>query len=144
MKKIPKNIQYVSIGLSLMFFLLLNFRYKTVHEIWNILESVCHCYLAISTNTFDHLVFAGIPIFGMLLTTNRERFTPAGLIYDNLIIIGSVLLTIFLAIYLLTIFGRPTNPLVPDYLLSEPFNSYSILTVGIGVAVPFILMIKWK
>ena len=75
----------------------------------------------------------------MLFNSKRIEFKTEELIKDILIILFSVLITIGIGLYLLTFIGKPTNPLIPQYLISEPFFIYSTLIIGIGILFPFLL-----
>ena len=138
MNKIPKKIKYLNFGISLLIFLILNSGFILFNNLWSGLERIFDYHIALSTNPLDYLVFASIPIFGMVLNSKRPSYKATDLIIDNLKILLSVLLTFGIGFYLLTIFSKPTNPLIPQNLLIEPFNAYSVLIIGVGILIPFL------
>lgn len=76
----------------------------------------------------------------MLLNSKRKEFKTSELIKDILIIVLFVIIAIAVGLYLLTFIGKPTNPLIPQNLLTEPFFFYSTITLGIGIGIPFLLI----
>jgi putative Mn2+ efflux pump MntP len=56
----------------------------------------------------------------------------------------TVLLYVFvifgIGLFLMTYIGRNSNPLVPQYLLTEPFYLYTTLLIGIGISIPFLIL----
>lgn len=104
------------------------------------LQKITGYFFGFSFNNLDYLAISSIPIFGMLLNSKRKEFKTADLIKDILIIVLFVIITISIGLYILTFIGKPTNPLIPQYLITEPFFLYSTLTVGIGIGLPFLLI----
>lgn len=139
MNKIPNNIKYFSFGIAILIFIILNSGFILLHYLWNGLEQIFGYDIALSTNQIDNLIFSSIPVFGMWLNSKRINYKPTELIIDNIKIVISVILTFGIGFYLLTIFAKPTNPLIPQNLLIEPFNAYSILIIGIGILIPLLL-----
>jgi len=63
---------------------------------------------------------------------------------DILSILIWTMIVVGIGLYLLIYFGRSTNPLIPEYLLIEPFDLYSTLLIGIGIGIPFLLIKRTK
>lgn len=59
---------------------------------------------------------------------------------DIITVLFFVIIMFGIGLYLLTYLGRSSNPLIPEYLLTEPFDLYSIIIVGIGIATPFLII----
>lgn len=97
-------------------------------------------HFGISTNPLDYLAFSLIPAFGLLYNSTRMAFKKAQLIQDILTILFSVIIVFGIGLFLMTFIGRNSNPLIPEYLLIEPFNLYSTILIIIGAAVPFVLL----
>ena len=46
---------------------------------------------------------------------------------------------------MLPIIGKkPSNPLIPQYFINQPFILYSTITIGIGIAIPFLFIKRTK
>lgn len=146
MNKIPENIKYSIFGISALIFLLLNssFGINTIIGSINLIEKITGYHFGISTNTLDYLIFASIPIFGMLLNSKRNEFKVSELIIDILTILFWTIIGIGIGLYILTIIAKPTNPLIPNYLIIEPINLYSNLIMGIGILIPFLFLKRTK
>ena len=98
-------------------------------------------YFGISTNTIDYLTLASIPFFGMLFNSTRKTdFKKSELIMDIATILFCVIIVFAIGLYLLKFLGRPENPLIPKYLLVEPFDLYSIILIGLGITLPFLII----
>ena len=80
----------------------------------------------------------------MILHTKRVEFKTADLIKDIFIIILFVIIAIAIGLYILTFIGKSDNPLMPQYLIIEPFFLYSTLIIGIGMGTPFLLIKRNK
>ena len=106
------------------------------------LQKITGYFFALSFNNLDYLAISSIPIFGMLLNSKRMEFKIADLIKDISIIILFVIITMAIGLYILTFIGKPNSPLIPQYLISEPFFLYSTFTIGIGIGLPFLLIIR--
>lgn len=140
MNKIPKNIKYSIFGISALIFFLLNsvLGLNIITGATELIQKITGYHFGISTNTFDYLTFASIPIFGMLLNSQRNEFKVSELIRDVFTVLLWTIIVVGIGLYILTIIGKPTNPLIPDYLIIEPINIYSTLIMGIGILIPFL------
>ena len=47
---------------------------------------------------------------------------------------------ILIRLYILTTIGKPSNPLIPEYLIAEPINLYSALIIVVGILIPFLII----
>ncbi|WP_157972988.1 hypothetical protein [Aureibaculum luteum] len=142
MKKIPKNIKYIIIGISTLIFLSLNsmFGINLIVDSINLIQKMTGYHFGISTNTLDYLTFASIPVFGMLYNSTRAEFKKSELLLDLLTVLFCVLIIFGIGLYFLIYIGRSPNPLFPEYLLIEPFDFYSTMLIGIGIATPFLAL----
>ena len=147
LNKIPKNIKHIIFGMSVLIFLTLNnsvFGVNLIINLIQLLEKITGYHFGISTNTLDYLIFASFPIFGMLLNSKRDEFKISELIMDIFSILLWTIITLGIGLFLLIYFGRSSNPLIPEYLLTEPFNLYSTIIISIGIGVPFIINRMFK
>ena len=110
----------------------------------NLIQKITGFHFGISTNTLDYLTFASIPVFGMLLNSKRNEFKISELINDIFTILFWTIIVIGIGLYILTIIGKPSNPLMPKYLIIEPINLYSTLIMGIGILIPFLFINRTK
>ena len=142
MSRIPKKIKYLSIGSALLIFLVLNstIGLNIIVDSINLIDKITGYHFGISTHTLDYLVFASFPIFGLLYNSTRSEFKKSELLMDSMTVLGFIILMVSIGLYLLTFIGRPKNPLFPQSILIEPFDLYSTLLIGIGIATPFLLL----
>lgn len=106
------------------------------------LQEATGYYFVLSCNSLDYLAISSIPIFGMLLNYKRRVFTIEHLIKDIFIILLSATIIIVIGLYLLTFLGKPKNPLIPQFLITEPFFYYSTVIIIIGIGFPFLVVNK--
>ena len=110
----------------------------------NSLQKITGYFFGLNFNNLDYLAISSIPIFGMILHKKRIEFKKADLIKDIFIIILFVIIAIAIGLYILTFIGKSDNPLMPQYLIIEPFFLYSTLIIGIGMGTPFLLIKRNK
>lgn len=146
LNKISKNIKYSMFGISALIFFTLNsiLGLNVIIGTINLIHKITGYHFGISTHTLDYLTFASIPIFGLLLNSKRNEFKVSELIMDILSILFWTIIVVGIGLYLLIYFGRSTNPLIPEYLLIEPFDLYSTLLIAIGIGIPFLLRKRTK
>ncbi len=141
MNKTPNNIKYTIYGTSALIFLLFYLGGINPFGFNDSLQKITGYFFGLSFNNLDYLAISSIPVFGMLFNSKRNEFKKSELITDILIIVFCVLISIAIGLYILTFIGKPSSPLIPKYLITEPFFLYSTLTIGIGILIPY-LMIK--
>ncbi|MEM6684595.1 MAG: hypothetical protein AAF617_02275 [Bacteroidota bacterium] len=104
------------------------------------LQKLTTYYFGISINTIDYLALASIPFFGMLYNSTRKTvFTKSKLVMDILTVLFCVIIILGIGLYALTYVGSPVNPLVPKYILMEPFELFSVILIGLGIALPYLI-----
>ena len=143
LNKIPNKIKYLIYGLCGLIFIILNlgFGAKLQIGITENLQKLTDYYFGVSTNTLDYLTLASIPFFGMLYNSTRKtEFKKTELIMDFLTILFSVIIVFGFGLYILKFIGRPENPLIPQYLLTEPIDLYSIILIWLGIGLPFLII----
>ena len=59
---------------------------------------------------------------------------------DILTILFCAIITFGIGLYIVSIIGKNSNPFIPEYFINEPFSLYSIITIGIGIGIPFFLI----
>ena len=144
MKNIPTNIKYIVYGISCLTFFSLSFYLAPilVSKMIKLLSKLTSYYFGISTSFLDYLLIASIPVFGLFYNSTRTEFRKSQLIQDILTVLLCVLIVFGIGLFLMTYIGTNSNPLIPQYLLMEPFNLYSTLLLGIGIIIPFIFLKK--
>jgi len=142
LNKIPKNIKYSILGISILMFFILNSVLGVTLIISSIqlIHKITGFYFGISTHFIDYLVFASFPVFGMLFNSKRNDFKFSELLKDIFTILCWIIIVVAIGLYILTIINSPTNPLIPKYLIAEPFNLFSPLIIGIGILIPFLFI----
>lgn len=144
LNRISSNLKYLIGGISAGIFLLFFFGIINPFGLHDSLQNITGYFFGLSFNNLDYIAISSIPIFGMLLNSKRNEFKTADLIKDIFIIVLFVIITIAIGLYILTVIGKPTNPLIPKYLITEPFFLYSTLTIGLGIGLPFLIMNRNK
>lgn len=128
--------------MSIAIFLILNsvIGLKIIIHSINLIRETTNYHFGISTNTLDYFIFASFPIFGMLYHSTRVEFNKSKLILDIITVLLSIIVIMGIGLYLLTYLGKSSNPLIPEYLFTEPFELYSTLLIAIGIATPFLII----
>lgn len=142
MNKIPTTIKLLIYGISTLLFILLFLGILNPFRILDPLQNLTGYIFGLSFHNLDFLAISSVPVFGMLLTSKRNNFKTTQLIKDIFIILSCVIITVAIGFYLLTIIGKPSNPLVPQYIITQPFMLYFTIAVGIGILIPFLIR-KW-
>lgn len=141
MNKIPKKIKNLVFGLSILIFLIFNFGLETttLFGLAEIIQEKTNYSFLVEIDKIDFIAIASIPIFGMLLNSKRNSFKISEFIIDSLKILLSIIIMFGIGLYILTFIGKPTNPLIPQDLITEPIFLYSTLIIAIGIFIPFLL-----
>lgn len=144
MKNIEKKRLYLTFLISLIIFVILNFGLgqTNLFGITELLQNITNYYFGVGIFTFDYLVIASFPIFAILLNSKRKKHNFLSIIFDNIIIIISSIFTFVIGLIILTQIGNIKNPLIPQYLLAEPFKVYSTFFISCGIIIPFLLIKK--
>ncbi|WP_299115947.1 hypothetical protein [uncultured Winogradskyella sp.] len=142
MNKIPKNLKYLIFGISLLTFIGLysGFGIRLMVGISNKLLPITNYFFAFSSTRFDYLILSTIPIFGMLYNSTRTDFKLTELIMDIVTILFSVIIMFGIGLLILTFIGKPENPLMPQYIVTEPFELYTTIFIGLGIGIPFLII----
>ncbi|WP_179350065.1 hypothetical protein [Winogradskyella pacifica] len=142
MNKIPKNLKYLIFGISLLTFIGLysGFGIRLMIGISNKLLPITNYFFAFSSTRFDYLILSTITIFGMLYNSTRTDFKLTELIMDIVTILFSVIIMFGIGLLILTFIGKPENPLMPQYIVTEPFELYTTIFIGLGIGIPFLII----
>lgn len=103
------------------------------------IQNKTNYYFALPVYMLDYGLISFIPFFGLLLTPSRTSYEINGFLVNLLKLSVSVFILFVLGLFLLTIIGKPSSPLLPKTLIAEPISVYSVLIIGIGIGVPFLL-----
>lgn len=140
-----KEKPYIAlVVISILIFLLLNFGIgpTTLFGLVEPIQDITNYYFGIIIDTIDYLIIACFPIFGMLLSKRQRSNSLLLLLLENLKIIISCLITFFIGLLIIVIFGKPQNPLIPQSLIFETFHLYSAFWIAIGIIIPFLVTSK--
>ncbi|MBL4604772.1 MAG: hypothetical protein JKY02_03665 [Flavobacteriaceae bacterium] len=143
---IPEKIKKLIGGVSGLIFLVLIFglgptRLFGLSDL--ILEKTGY-FFSVTIYFLDYGLISLIPFFGMMLNSKRKEFKVLKLLIDICIILLSTLISLIIGLYILTFIGKPSNPLIPQYLITEPIFIYSVLIIGFGIAIPFMFVKRAK
>ncbi|MGY3793743.1 hypothetical protein [Aquimarina sp. 433] len=142
LNKIPNRIKYLIYGLCGLTFLTLNFGFgaKLQIELTENIQRLTDYFFGISTNTLDYLALSTIPLFGMIYNSTREEFKINELIMDIITVLVFVLVIFGIGLYIMVFSAKNSNPLIPNYLKTEPFDLYSTILIGIGILMPYLII----
>jgi len=141
LEKIPDNLKKQIIGISGLIFLILTFGIgpTNIFGLEQFIQDKTDYFFGVTTYFLDYGLISLIPFFGIILNSKRIEFKNSELIIDILKILGWTILLFLIGLYLLTFIGKPSNPLIPQYLITEPIFLYSTIIIGIGISIPFLL-----
>jgi hypothetical protein len=74
-----------------------------------------------------------------MLSKKRSKSSFSDIIIDSSKILLSVICMLIIGVIILTQIGKPSNPLIPQYLISEPIIIYTAICIAIGIGIPFLL-----
>ena len=146
MSKIPKKIKIIILVFCGLIFLVLNFGFGARLQLLltENLVKLTDYFFGISTNTLDYSVIATIPFFGLLYNSTRIEFRLKELFIDILTVLLFVLLFIGTGLFIMIYSAKHSNPLIPKYILAEPFELYSTLFICIGIVMPYLIIKFFK
>lgn len=138
----PIKINYLIFGISLLIFigLFTGFGIKLMVGISNALLPITNYFFAFSSSNLDYLLLSLIPVYGMLFNSTRAQFKLGQLIMDITTILFWVTIMFGIGLNVLTFIGKPENPLMPQYIRTEPFDYYITIFIGSGIAIPFLIL----
>jgi len=139
---IPSQIKYWVYGLCGLIFLLLNFGIgaKLQITLTENLQKVTDHFYGISTNTLDYLLFATIPVIGMIYNSTREAFKLKELIIDIFMVLSFVIIIFGIGLYIMIFRAKHSSTFIPKVLLAEPFDLYSSILIGLGLLMPYLIL----
>jgi len=142
LEKIPDNSKKQILGISGLIFLILTFGIGStnIFGLGQFIQDKTDYFFGVTIYFLDYGLISLIPFFGIMLNSKRNRFKYSELIIDILKILGWTILLFLIGLYLLTFIGKPSNPLIPQYLITEPIFLYSTVIIGIGISIPFLLV----
>jgi hypothetical protein len=132
------HIKYLAFSISIISFLLLNFLFatKTLFGFDQFILKQTNYFFGITTETIDYFLISCIPIIALKFNKNTNLPT---FLFNAFLIYTSTILVFLIGTVLLTTFGTLENPLIPRYLLVEPFRLYSAVLICIGISFPSII-----
>jgi len=130
-------VKFLAFGSSVLVFSALNFilAAKTVFGCDQLLLHATGYFFGVVTDSFDYLTLALIPIVALLMDAKNSL---RGIFIENIKIAISASASFCLGLIMLIWIGKPVNPLIPQYLLTEPFRIYSAIFIGTGVVFPLV------
>lgn len=142
LNKIPAKIKYLIYGLCGLIFIVLNFGggAKLHIGLTENLQKITEYFFGISTNTLDYLTLSTIPLFGMIYNSTRKEFKIKELIMDIITVLLFVIIVFGIGLFIMTFSAKHSNPLIPEYLLAEPFDLYSTILIIIGLLMPYLII----
>ena len=144
---INKKYLYLSIVISIVLFILLNFFVgpTCVFGLSEFIQNKTGYFFGVEINTFDYLIISSIPMCSLILTEKRNWKNLSEILINNLIVCLSCVVSFSTGLLvLISKIGSPSNnPLFPQYLRVEPFKIYSTLFIGIGIILPFLIGKKY-
>ena len=117
LQSLNKKYLYLSISISVVLFILLNFILgsTSVFGLAEFIQNKTGYFFGVDINASDYLLISSIPICGLMLTEKRKHKNLSEILKDNLIICLSCVLTFSIGLFvLISKIGSPSeNPLIP-------------------------------
>ena len=144
LKKKSNDIEKLCLGISVLIFLILTFGIGATNMfgLEQIILKETGYFFAVTIYFHDYALLSLIPFFGIKLNSRRFEFKYSYLIMDILTIFLWTILSFGMGLFILTFIGKPSNPLIPQYLITEPIYIYSVIFIGIGIGIPFLFKTK--
>ena len=142
LQNLPKTFKYSILTICSLTFLTLNFGIgpHLLIKIITLLHHFTHYYFLLHLNTVDYLLVAFIPFFAMMYSSKRKPFKRTIFLKDLIFLYGIIGIVFVMGLYFMVFIGKPQNPLIPQYFLSEPYNSYTITLLLLGILIPFMFL----
>ncbi|WP_298521192.1 hypothetical protein [uncultured Kordia sp.] len=139
---ISNPLKYLILGISvfILVYLIIGIGPTNIFGLEETLQEKTGYFFHETIDYFDYGLIALIPFIGMLLTSKRKKFTYSNLIIDIFIILLCAAISFIIGVFILTFIGKPSNPLIPQYLIAEPIAIYSAITIGVGMVLPFVFI----
>ncbi|PKB42490.1 hypothetical protein AX016_0657 [Cellulophaga sp. RHA19] len=140
LEQIPDNLKKQILGISGLIFLILTFGIgpTNIFGLEQIIQDKTDYFFGVTIYFLDYGLLSLIPFFGIMLNSKRTEFKYSELIIDILKILFWTIFLFIIGLYLLTFIGKPSSPLIPQYLITEPIFLYSTIIIGIGISIPFL------
>ena len=94
-------------------------------------------FLVFSMTPLDCFLFGFIPFFSTLIYAKEEPIKIKFILFGIVILAVSVLVLLLVGFWIITkfhfVYG---SPLLPDYLMSQPFQFYWALFTAVGIIIP--------
>ena len=104
-----------------------------------IIEDTTGYIFLVTTYILEYGLLSLIPFFGVILSEKRAKLSYTDIIIDSSKILLSVICMLIIGFVILTYIGKPSSPIIPQYLISEPIIIYTAFFIGIGIGIPFLL-----
>ena len=132
-----KNTLFIIISL-LTFFLITLSPFFNIHLYIIRIAGFLKCFPSFSTSFLDSLLISLIPFLSHFIIRNKFKFKIylLNLLAYFLLISMSILVFTLIAKYIY----KPTNPLLPEYIISIKFKYYFCIAILLGIISTTILM----
>ena len=131
------NLKYTLFGISIFIFIL---TFIQPFRLNDIIDSTLHFfdfYMVFSLSIMEQLLVSSVPVLVYYLNKKNGSLDLKTIIIQ--IIIFYVFLVIFfiISVYIVTLFPNVENPLIPENIIIEPFESYFTFVIFLGIFIPF-------
>ncbi len=146
MESLSLKNKYIVSGITISTFLALEFGLgpKALFGLTEPVQYLTHQYFGVGTATFDYALIASLPTFAAGISINQGNTDLKNIVSNYFKISIACLITFILGLLYLYFFHKPINPLIPQYLIVEPFNSYSMLIISAGIFFSILLLTPKK
>ena len=131
------SLKYTLFGISIFIFILTFIQPLRLNDI---IDSTLHFfdfYMVFSLSIMEQLLVSSVPVLVYYLNKKNGSLDLKTIIIQ--IIIFYVFLVIFfiISVYIVTLFPNVENPLIPENIIIEPFESYFTFVIFLGIFIPF-------
>lgn len=126
---------YITIGISILLVVLLEYFAENLIDGLQWVFSKTGRMASISIGGFDYIILGFLPLWSYLILNQKEK-DFIKILTENLIMSLSIIASVGIGIIVIIINGFRVSPLLPEYVVNQPFSLYWSLFIGIGILLP--------
>ena len=146
MNRLNTNHLYLSITISFVLFIILNFILgpSSVFGLSEFIQKKTGYFFGVDINSLDYILISSLPLIGFLINSKRKDNDLTETLKISFILSLSCIGTFSIGLCLLiSKIGSPIeNPLFPEYIRVEPFKEYSSFLIALGIVLSFLFTKK--
>jgi len=126
---------YITIGVSILLVLFLEHFAENLIDGLQWVFSKTDRMASISIGAFDYIILGFLPLWSYLILNHKEKGIIK-ILTENFIMSLFIAAFIGIGIIVIIINGFRISPLLPEYIVNQPFSLYWSLFISIGIILP--------